>query len=361
MGPKGLTRLLPLLLLWTLGTPSCAVDGGGVVDAPPYVSPASMPAAKLGLPAPLRPFHDELLEYGDWVLIEPVGWVFRPRVNTVAWRPYEYGHWEASWSYGWVWVSDEPFGWITDHYGFWFHDEFQGWVWQPYGAWAPSWVAWVQVGDFVGWAPLPPADRPDFDRVPGGAFTYMPVSTLASGGNASRASFVNALPVDDADLRPIDRVVSRRGVYWNAGPDPAKVFGPADADRLRLDERDGRLALPEPGPSLMREPPDLRLNVLEERTTNAWRVARREWQAVRTARAGSGVPRTGPPGSPPPPSASPSDPAPREPLPPPRIKPTPGAEDSLRDGSLADSLRRFLDKKRPIPPRGERPGAPGRR
>ena len=132
----------PLLLALSLLTASsCAVDGGaggqGGSTPPPH---APVEAARLGLAPALRPFYDELKEYGDWILVEPQGWVFRPNVNTVAWRPYQDGHWEPSYSFGWVWESNEPFGWITDHYGFWFHDDFQGWVWKPYGAWAPSWV-----------------------------------------------------------------------------------------------------------------------------------------------------------------------------------------------------------------------------
>ena len=50
---------------------------------------------------------------GDWTLIEPYGYVFRPHVNFVAWSPYQYGFWAPSDVYGWVWISAEPFGWAT--------------------------------------------------------------------------------------------------------------------------------------------------------------------------------------------------------------------------------------------------------
>ena len=97
-----------------LATVSCAVQGGA--PAPESAArgvPAQSAAARLGLAPGLRPFYDELEPYGDWVLVEPQGWVFRPRVNTVAWRPYQDGHWEPTYSFGWVWESHEPFGWIT--------------------------------------------------------------------------------------------------------------------------------------------------------------------------------------------------------------------------------------------------------
>src|SRR5262249_20418573 len=223
-----------------LGAVSCAVQGGVPGQGPGGALPSSTPAARLGLAPALRPFYDELEPYGDWVLVEPQGWVFRPRVNTVAWRPYQDGQWEPSYAFGWVWESNDPFGWITDHYGFWFYDKFQGWLWQPYGAWAPSWVAWVQVGDYVGWAPLPPASAAGFEEVPDGAFTFVPARSLAQSGAGSSASYVRTLPDDGSTLRPIERTSSYQGAYFNTGPDLSEVLGSAAADRLRLDERDGR-------------------------------------------------------------------------------------------------------------------------
>ena len=250
-----------------LTAPACAVDGGGGAgqQAPPPPARPSMTAARMGLAPTLRPFYDELEEYGDWVLVEPHGWVFRPRVNTVAWRPYQDGHWEPSYAFGWVWESNDPFGWITDHYGFWFNDDFQGWVWQPYGAWAPSWVAWVQVGGFVGWAPLGPDGTVNYDKVPGGVFTYVPVTALAQQSAGLHASYVNEVPDQKSDLRPIDRVVSYHGVHWNAGPDLTEVLGEAAAERLRLAERTAPGAVPAPPRGLSSEPRPLDLPVLEDR------------------------------------------------------------------------------------------------
>ena len=59
--------------------------------------------------------------------------------------------------YGWTWVSDEPFGWATYHYGRWAWDPYAGWLWVPGTDWGPAWVAWQQGNGYVGWAPLPPA------------------------------------------------------------------------------------------------------------------------------------------------------------------------------------------------------------
>ena len=276
------------LLFLGLFAGSCAVDGGVGNQAeslPP--THAAQDAARLGLAPALRPFYDELQEYGDWVLVEPHGWVFRPNVNTVAWRPYQDGHWEPSYTFGWVWESNEPFGWLTDHYGFWFHDDFQGWVWQPYGAWAPSWVAWVEVGDFVGWAPLGPDGNASYDKVPGGVFTYVPKTALAQRSAGLHASYVNAVPDDGSDIHPIGRVSSYHGVSWNAGPELGDVLGTAAADRVRLDERDGTAATPAPPRAHTGVARPLDLAALEARTQRVLSVARREFMAARSARSGA--------------------------------------------------------------------------
>ena len=52
------------------------------------------------------------------------------------WRPYCNGHWERT-EDGWYWVSDEPWGWATYHYGRWDFDPAIGWYWVPQTQWAP--------------------------------------------------------------------------------------------------------------------------------------------------------------------------------------------------------------------------------
>jgi hypothetical protein len=101
-------------------------------------------------------FHDELSPYGEWVDHPQYGWSWRPRRVDAGWRPYSMGRWVES-DYGWTWVSDEPFGWATYHYGRWAFDPEFGWVWIPGTVWGPAWVSWQQGGGYVGWAPLPPA------------------------------------------------------------------------------------------------------------------------------------------------------------------------------------------------------------
>jgi hypothetical protein len=58
---------------------------------------------------------------------------------------------------GWTWVSYEDFGWAAYHYGRWIRLEDYGWCWVPGYEWGPAWVSWRTGGDYIGWAPLPPA------------------------------------------------------------------------------------------------------------------------------------------------------------------------------------------------------------
>jgi len=92
--------------------------------------------------------------WGQWFELYPYGTVWRPTV-VMDWQPYTNGQWMWS-TYGWTWVSYEPFGWATYHYGWWVRDYAWGWVWVPDYEWHPSTVAWIQYDDYIGWAPLPP-------------------------------------------------------------------------------------------------------------------------------------------------------------------------------------------------------------
>ena len=101
-------------------------------------------------------FYNALAPYGSWFQTPDYGYVWQPAVVCEAgWRPYTRGHWACT-DHGWTWVSDEPHGWATYHYGRWCHLHDHGWVWVPGSEWAPCWVSW-RIGDkHVGWAPLPP-------------------------------------------------------------------------------------------------------------------------------------------------------------------------------------------------------------
>ena len=102
-------------------------------------------------------FYTRLDPYGTWVETPTYGYVWQPSaaIESRTWRPYTNGHWVYT-DAGWMWISEEPFGWATYHYGRWTRLRGIGWVWVPGHDWAPAWVSWRVSNDYVGWAPLPP-------------------------------------------------------------------------------------------------------------------------------------------------------------------------------------------------------------
>ena len=101
-------------------------------------------------------FYDNLASYGNWIQRPSYGWVWTPSQVSADWRPYQDGHWVWT-DEGWTWISDEPYGWATYHYGRWYEDPEVGWSWVPGNEWAPAWVDWQEGADYVGWAPLSPS------------------------------------------------------------------------------------------------------------------------------------------------------------------------------------------------------------
>lgn len=99
-----------------------------------------------------RYLFSDLDFYGSWRWVEPFGWVWRPTV-VLEWRPFFNGRWLLT-EFGWTWISYEPFGWMTCHYGFWAHDFALGWIWIPDYEWSPARVSWIVFDDFVCWSPL---------------------------------------------------------------------------------------------------------------------------------------------------------------------------------------------------------------
>ncbi len=103
-------------------------------------------------------YHDDLSLYGNWEFVVGFGYIWRPYHVSVSWAPYYHGRWVFT-SYGWTWVSTEPWGWITCHYGHWAHTHRWGWVWLPGYVWGPARVVWYWSDGYVAWRPAPlPSD-----------------------------------------------------------------------------------------------------------------------------------------------------------------------------------------------------------
>jgi hypothetical protein len=68
----------------------------------------------------------DLFEYGQWVSS-----VWIPPVP-FGWHPFQYGHYARIGPWGRTWVSNEPWGFVTTHYGYWeYIGQPWGWAWVP--------------------------------------------------------------------------------------------------------------------------------------------------------------------------------------------------------------------------------------
>ncbi len=133
------------------------------------------------LPSSLQVYSHELEPYGEWERMNYRGytyWFWRPVHVSIGWTPFTRGCWNR-WHQEYVWVSTEPWGWCTHHYGNWVNLH-GAWWWTPYihmgvsfpgislvnlnihfgplfkPFWHPGRVSWVSTTSHVGWIPLAP-------------------------------------------------------------------------------------------------------------------------------------------------------------------------------------------------------------
>jgi hypothetical protein len=205
-------------------------------------------------------FYTQLDRYGDWRETSDYGYVWQPRqAQSRSWRPYTNGHWVYT-DAGWTWVSEEPFGWATYHYGRWTRLRNIGWVWVPGDEWAPAWVSWRKSNDYVGWAPLPPEAR--FDRGTGihnwsdsyydvGPDQYCFVETKQFGA----LRLENAVVPSERNVTIVNQTTNVTNITYNnttivnQGPsyDEIRTQTQQPIERLRL-EREVNVSVGEPRP-----------------------------------------------------------------------------------------------------------------
>jgi hypothetical protein len=134
------------------------------------------------LPPELQDESYELEENGTWERVDEEGqerYLWRP-TRIGPWAPFTAGRWTEY--YGdQCWVPDEPFGYVTHHYGNWVFVR-NRWYWAPPVArggvgpgaavglnWYPGRVAWIGSGVEVGWILLAPNEPYNAHRLWGPA------------------------------------------------------------------------------------------------------------------------------------------------------------------------------------------------
>jgi len=125
------------------------------------------------LPPSLQPEAYALEENGRWESVLYEGrerWFWRPTTVAVGWSPFTAGRW-TDWDGDQTWIPEEPFGYVTHHYGNWVYAR-NNWYWAPPVVsvrvglplldigffWSPGRVSWIHSGAYVGWVPLAPRE-----------------------------------------------------------------------------------------------------------------------------------------------------------------------------------------------------------
>src|SRR6476661_1417153 len=142
--------------------------------------------------------------HGSWNVDPGVGPIWFPTVAP-GWAPYRLGHWGWVGPWGWTWFDDEPWGFVSSHYGRWsFVRNRWGWVpgaIVPAPVYAPALVAFVGGSGFdlalsfgsaggVAWFPLAP------DEV------FLPAYPVSPG--YIRTLNVTSVRIKDIDVSRID-------------------------------------------------------------------------------------------------------------------------------------------------------------
>ena len=125
---------------------------------------ASFTLALLPVPAVLADvedasmFYEELTKFGAWYEDPDYGPAWYPtqdgsKAIEANFRPYVDGRWNPT-EQGFVFETEEPWGWATYHYGNWALNKEGRWVWVPGRTWYPNTVSFKTSDEYVGWAPV---------------------------------------------------------------------------------------------------------------------------------------------------------------------------------------------------------------
>ncbi|HLV96510.1 MAG TPA: FecR family protein [Candidatus Acidoferrales bacterium] len=111
--------------------------------------------AALSANAPFSYGMADLADYGSWSNFPGFGYGWQPFGMAAGWAPFTDGQWMFYPTFGWTWISGEPWGWVPYHFGGWEYSPAFGWMWIPgnYGMWAAAPVQWYGFGNRVGWSP----------------------------------------------------------------------------------------------------------------------------------------------------------------------------------------------------------------
>jgi hypothetical protein len=215
------------------------------------------------LPEPIRDESYTLAEHGRWERVyyeNAYHRMWRPTRIDPGWRPYTVGRWSVYYGDN-CWIPDEPFGYVTHHYGSWVYVEsFRSWYWSPpiahapraarHYRWHPGRVGWIHSGPSIGWVPLAP-DEIYYGSRPWGPRTVIIREAQLGNINIIRYRYLNEAVVIHRDhfyrgkryTPHVQRNVGRATLINNYQPAPVIniVIDKHDTDKRRFSVSDAKV------------------------------------------------------------------------------------------------------------------------
>ncbi len=220
------------------------------------------------LPEPIRYESYTLEENGRWERVYYEGAfrnLWRPTRVAPGWRPFTAGRWTVY--YGdQCWIPDEPFGYVTHHYGSWVYVEpFRAWYWAPpivrtttapafhiSFAWYPGRVGWIHSDRSVGWVPLAPTET-YYGYKPWGPRTVVVNRDMPAYINIAPYRHLNEAVIIDRDsfyrgrnyTPEVQRNVSRTTIVNNYRPSTVvnnTIITNFNTDKRRFSYTDAKVA-----------------------------------------------------------------------------------------------------------------------
>ena len=220
------------------------------------------------LPVPIRDESYVLEENGDWDRVYYEGAyhrMWRPTRVDPGWRPFTAGRWTVYYGDN-CWIPDEPFGYVTHHYGSWIYVKpARAWYWAPpiirapagipaininFG-WYPGRVGWIHSGSSVGWVPLYPTEVYHGHR-PWGQGTVLISNRAVINSNISQYRYLDEAVVvprnnfyRGTSYKPFaEKAISRNALINNYKPIAAinnTVIKNFDTDKNRFSYNDAKV------------------------------------------------------------------------------------------------------------------------
>jgi len=208
----------------------------------------------------------DLDRHGRWVVFDSYGPAWVPLYVDTGWSPYWHGRWHHRPSWGWTWVSYEPWGWLPYHYGSWHFNASFGWGWIPgpsfsFHFWSPGRVRFYHGPGGISWCPLGPGDYYNvnnyfFRHSYGYHLTHLRLTQHRGPhdlANLGAPGALKTLPLDEfINGNPEGRARLARDGSGLLDPERTRMV----TDRLEIQPGD-RGAAPLPGRAAVR-PPDQR-------------------------------------------------------------------------------------------------------